>query len=137
MQTQKDKEGDCWFRGSPVPSVFSLWILLSSRAWGGCRDLWRTLRLLCWAVESLAMIRLTLNDSHSPSTMKTSPFNIILSLSLRDIFLTIFHAAFTMRHVSQAVLGVSIGTWHGMLQIEMSGLILVPVSSMRHMGSEL
>jgi hypothetical protein len=37
---------------------------------------------------------------------------------------------------SQAVLGVSIGTWHEMLQMGALGLIQVPASSMQHMGSE-
>jgi hypothetical protein len=88
-----------------------------SRCWGGCRHSQRTLRRPYWIAEFPATIGPTLNDSHSPSRTKTSPSKIILSLPPRDIFLASFHAAFTARRVGQAVLGVSIGTWHEMHQV--------------------
>ena len=82
------------------------------------------------------MIGPTLNDSRSPSMTKTSPSNIILSHPPRDIFLATFRVVFTARRVGQAAHGASIGTWHEMLQMETSGLILAPACSMRRMGSE-
>src|SRR5271170_5399199 len=98
---------------------------------GECRDSQRTLRRQYWIAAFPQTIRRSLNDSLSPST-KTSPSKIILSLPPRDIFLVIFLMAFTARHVGQAVLGVSIGTWHEMLQMGTSDLIQVRASSIRH-----